>query len=159
LRHDDPALEQERADLVHERGALGHQPVAHAVECLVVELVLALQRNEAHGGPRRSFGDRLGISVIVLLCLDVGPHILRRHQPYLVPLGGQHAARVMGAAARLHSGDAGRQLGCEREHRLAAHPPLHHDLARLVQPNNTAAVLAEIDTENRDLHGSAPFLS
>ena len=39
---------------------------------LDVELLLALELDEAHSGPRCRLGDRLGIAIIVLLSLHVG---------------------------------------------------------------------------------------
>jgi hypothetical protein len=30
------------------------------------------------------FGDRLGIAIIVLFTLGIGPHVFRRHQPGVV---------------------------------------------------------------------------
>jgi hypothetical protein len=54
-------------------------------------------------------GDRLGVALVVLLRLDVGLDVLRRHQPDLVTLLAQHPAEVMSAAAGLHRHDPGRQ--------------------------------------------------
>ncbi len=53
---------------------------------LHVYLFVAFKRNEARGRPCCRLGNRFGISVIILLCLDVGLHILRRHQPQCVSL-------------------------------------------------------------------------
>ena len=76
LRHHVAALEEQASDLVHQRRPIADQPVAHAMERLHVELLLRLQRHEAHGGPARGLGDRLGIAVVVLLRFHVGPHVL-----------------------------------------------------------------------------------
>ena len=78
------ALQQQAADLVHQRRAVADQPVAHAVERLHVELLLRLQGDKAHGGPARGLGDDFSITIVVLLCLDVGPHVFRRHEPDLM---------------------------------------------------------------------------
>jgi hypothetical protein len=50
------------------------------------ELVFTLERDEAHGGRRRGLGDCLGITIVGLLSLHVGLHVLRRHKPDLVTL-------------------------------------------------------------------------
>ena len=42
----------------------------------------------------------LGILVVILLGFDIGPHMLGRHQPHLVALGGQCPAHVVGAASQ-----------------------------------------------------------
>ena len=44
-----------------------------------------LGRDEAHVCPGDCFADGLGISGIVLLSLDVGLHVGRRHQAHRVP--------------------------------------------------------------------------
>lgn len=85
LCHDMSALQQEAPDLVGQRGAPADQASAHPVQSLNVELLLALEFDEAHGRPGRRFGDRFGIPIVVLLSFDLGPYIFRRHQPYLVP--------------------------------------------------------------------------
>src|SRR3954462_12975364 len=59
LRGDDAPLEQHGAELVDQRRALAAQPVAHAVERLQVQPLLALQLDEAHRRARRRLGDRL----------------------------------------------------------------------------------------------------
>ena len=59
---------------------------------LHIELVLALQFDEPHRRPRRRFRDPLGVAIVVLLRLDIGPHIFGRHQPHVVVVSGKHAA-------------------------------------------------------------------
>ena len=77
---------------------------------LHVELVLALQFDKAHRWSRRRLRDPLGVAIVVLLRLDVGSDIFRRHQPDVVAVAGEDTAKVMGAAARLHPDNTGRQL-------------------------------------------------
>src|ERR1700722_9756376 len=75
---------------------------------LHVELVLALQFDKAHRWSRRRLRDPLGVAIVVLLRLDVGSNIFRRHQPDVVAVAGEDTANVMGAAAshKLEAGDA-----------------------------------------------------
>src|SRR5262249_4516747 len=49
LPHRYSALQQERADLIDDACALTDQSLAHSMECLQVELVGGLGRNEFHG--------------------------------------------------------------------------------------------------------------
>jgi hypothetical protein len=91
------------------------------MQSLHVELVLALQVDEAHRWSRRRLRDPLGVAIVVLLRLDVGSDIFRRHQPNLVAVAGEDTAEMMAAAARLHSDDAGRQLLRQPDQRLASH--------------------------------------
>jgi hypothetical protein len=62
-----PALQQERADLIDDAGALADQPLAHPVERLQVELLGGLRRNELHRWALHHLGDRLRIAEVVLL--------------------------------------------------------------------------------------------
>src|SRR5258707_9312303 len=45
---------------------------------------LALQFDKAHRRPGRRIRDPLGVAIVVLLRLDVGPDIFGRHQPDIV---------------------------------------------------------------------------
>src|SRR3954466_10837291 len=141
----------------HGPDALGRLATAQrertgAVEYLHVELRLALQLDKSHGRSRGRLGDRLGVAVVVLLCLDVGANTLGRHQPNLVPLAAQDAAEVVSAAAGLHRHDARRQAGRELDHALPAQAPAHDNAPSVVQARQAAAVLAKINPQNRDLH-------
>jgi hypothetical protein len=78
------------------------------VQRLHVELLLALQLDKPHRRTRRRFGDPFGVTVVILLRLDVGPDIFGRHQPHVMPMNGEHASQMMGAAARLHPHNARR---------------------------------------------------
>ena len=69
LRNGDAAFHQHCTQLVHQCGPFADQPVADAVEGLQVELLGTLQFDEAYRRPRRRFGNRFCIPVIVLLRL------------------------------------------------------------------------------------------
>jgi len=64
--------------------ALAHQLVAHPMQHRHRLLVFALDRDEAHAGPLHGFAAGLGIGGVVLVGLDVGPNVVRRHQPRIV---------------------------------------------------------------------------
>jgi hypothetical protein len=55
-------------------------------------------------GDDSRLGDRFGILVVILLRLDVGMHIFRRHQSDGVFLSCQPPAEVMCTTARFHGG-------------------------------------------------------
>src|SRR5262249_43763657 len=59
--------------------------------------------------------DRFGVSGIVLLPLDVGLHVSRRHQPHRMPKRLQFARPMMRCRAGLHTNEARRQFLEERE--------------------------------------------
>ena len=116
---------------------------------LHVELRLGLEWHEAHGRPRRRLGDRLRIPIVVLLRLHIRPHILGRHQPNLVPVRLRRSSDEMGTTARLHRHDTSRQLGQKRRQTVTRAPSPHHHVAGVVQSHNAAAVLPQVDPENR----------
>src|ERR1700675_713196 len=105
---------------------------------LHVELVLALQFDKAHRWSRRRLRDPLGVAIIVLLRLDVGSDIFRRHQPDVVAVAGKDTAEVMGAAARLHPDNTGRQLLRQPAQRLASHPAPHQNPITATTPSPAA---------------------
>ncbi len=119
------------------------------MERLHVELFFRLQLDEAHGWTGGRLGDRLGVSIIILLSFDVGPHIFWRHQSNDVTLRRQCAAHLMGTAACFHRDRASRQLKEEGDHRLSPHPPPDDNLASRIKAGETATVLAKINPQHR----------
>jgi hypothetical protein len=68
----------------------------------------------------------------------------------------QGAAKMMRPAAHLHGHDARLQLDRKLDNSLTAHATPQHDGSPVIQPNDAAAVLAQINPDNRDLHLLAP---
>ena len=99
--------------------------LANAVEDQQGLLLLALDRDEAHGWPLHRLADRLGVGPIVFATLDVGLHIAGRHQTHLMTEPADLARPVVRAGTGLDADQAGRQVGEELEH-LAA-PKLFGD--------------------------------
>ena len=69
-----------------------HQPVAHPVHGLQVELLVGLDGNKTHVLARHRFGDRFGIEEVVLVRLEEGFDELRRDESHVVPLLAQCGA-------------------------------------------------------------------
>src|ERR1700733_13127573 len=69
---------------------------------LHIEVVRALQFDKAHRWSRRRLRDPLGLAIVVLLRLDVGSNIFRRHQPDIVAVAANDTTEAKGAAARPH---------------------------------------------------------
>ena len=63
----------------------------------------------------------------------------------------------MGAAAGFHCNDAGRQFRGQTHDGFALHATPQKDFARAIKPDEAAAVLTQINAENRDIHGSPPW--
>jgi hypothetical protein len=122
------------------------------MEALNVELRFAFQFHEAHCWARCSLGNRFGISIVILVRLDVGADVLRRHEADAVALLLKQAAKMMRATASLHGDDARWQSCRELGHAATLQPPPQDDVACAVQADDAAAVLAKIYTEHCDLH-------
>jgi hypothetical protein len=75
-----------RAQLVDRRRAFADQTVAGTVQCLHVELIVAVELDEAHRRSACRLDDRLRIPVVVLLRLGTGAHVFGRHQAHGVSL-------------------------------------------------------------------------
>jgi hypothetical protein len=84
-RCDDAKLGKMRADRIDDCGLLADEQMARAVEHQATLLLERLGRHEPHVCSSDRFANSLSICSIVLLPLDVGPHVGRRHQPHGVP--------------------------------------------------------------------------
>jgi hypothetical protein len=152
LRRNHSSFQQNGAQLIDQSRPLPHQPVSRSMKRLHIELVLALQFDEPHRRPSCCFRDPLGVAIVVLLRLGVGPDIFGRHQPDIVAVSGEDATEMMGAAAGLHPDNARRKLLRQSNQRFPSHLTPHHDRARRIQPNHAAGVLAEVDAKDRNIH-------
>ena len=150
LAHGDPAFQHEGANLVDDAGALRHQPLAHPMQRLQVQLLRGLGRHELHRRALHGFGNRFGIVEVVLLSLAIGADILGRHQPGIVTKRCEFAAQVMCADAGFHSDQARRHIG-EPGFHLATRPLLsQHDGASRIVAHDVERVLADIDADHGD---------
>ena len=132
---------------------LADQSLTHTMQCLQVELIGSLRRHELHRWRLHRLGDRLRVAEVVLLAFRIGPHVLRRHQPSIVPKCFKLATQMMRPNASLHPDQARRHVGKARFH-LAARPLLaQHNCAAIIKPDDVERVLADIDTDhgNRSL--------
>ena len=108
--------------------------------------------HEAHGRPSHRLTDRLGVSGIVLVALDVGLHVLRRHQPHLMTEFRQFTRPIMGRCAGFHANQARRQRLEELQHLAAPKLLANDDLLGHVDPVNLEHVLGDIQTDRGNLH-------
>jgi len=135
---------------VDDAGALRHQPLAHPMQRLQVQLLRGLGRHKLHRRALHGFGYRIGIIEVVLLSLAIGTDIFGRHQPGVVTKRYEFAAQVMCADAGFHADQARRYVGEPRFH-LATRPflPQCNGAARIVA-HNVERVLADIDANHGD---------
>jgi hypothetical protein len=75
LCNDDPALQKDGAQLIDQSGPFRNQALTRTMQRLHVQPLLAFQLAKPHGWACRGFGDSLSIAIIVLLRLDIRPHI------------------------------------------------------------------------------------
>src|SRR5690349_23920597 len=69
-------------------------------------------------------------------------------------LSCQQASQMVRAATRLHRHNATRQLGGERENRLAMHPPAQDHRPIFADAYQAADILAQVDAQYDYCHGS-----
>src|SRR5689334_11360853 len=69
-------------------------------------------------------------------------------------LSCQQASQMVRAATRLHRHNATRQLGGERENRLATHPPAQDHRPIFADAYQAADILAQVDAQYDYCHGS-----
>jgi hypothetical protein len=80
-----PRSSREARILIGDAGALADQPLPHSVQRLQVELVDGFRRDKSHRGTLHGLGNRFRVAEVILLSFRIGPHVLRRHQPSVVP--------------------------------------------------------------------------
>src|SRR5437588_1482205 len=111
-----------------------------------------LDLHESHGRPPHRLANRFGIGGIVFVALDVGLHVLRRHQPHPVTKLRQFTRPVMGRRARLHADQARWQRFEERQTLSAPQLLPNTNLLVAVDPVNLKHVLGDIQTNRGNLH-------
>jgi hypothetical protein len=85
LRRDYSELREMRPQGIHQARALAHQPFPTTVQKQSGLLLSRLARDEAHRRPHNRLANRFCIRRVALVPLDLGLHVLRRHQPHLMP--------------------------------------------------------------------------
>ena len=108
LGYNNPALQKDRAQLVDQSCPFAPQTVPGPVPRLHVESRLGLCLDETHGRPRCRLRYPRGVTIVVLLRLDVRPHVFRRHQADAVPLRREQPTEMIGAATSFHRDNARR---------------------------------------------------
>jgi hypothetical protein len=140
------------AQRVDRRGALADQLVAHAMQYQRRLLVPGLHRHEAHARPLHRLAARLGVGRIVLVALDVGLDVLRRHQPCVVAEDPEFARPVVRAAAGLEADPAARQVGEQGQHFGARQPLAQPHPALRIDAVHLEHVLRNVQPDRGNLH-------
>ena len=149
-RRDDPELGQMRADRIDHCGLLPDKEMASAMEHQAALLLWRLGRDEPHVRPGDRLTDRLGVSGIILLSLDVRLHISRRHQANGMAERLELARPVMRRRTGLDTNQARRQLLEERQNITALQLAAEDDIALRIDTVNLKNRLRDIETDCRN---------
>ena len=133
-------------------GPLPHQKIARPMQHQPALLLGRFDLHETHGRPPHRLADRLGVGGIVLVALDVGLHVLRRHQPHLVAKLRQFTRPIMRRGAGFHADQARRQRLEELQHLAAPQLLANDDLLGRVDAVDLEHVLGDIQTDRGNLH-------
>jgi hypothetical protein len=134
-------------NLVDDCCATHHPALAHSVQGLQIQLVIGLDRHEAHRRPCDSLSDRLGIDIVALVGLHVGLHILRWNQPHLMSLFPQGSTKKMRTSAGFHANQPDVYVGGEAQQLCTRELLAHHHLAVQVKPYQMKNGLTKINAD------------
>jgi acetyl esterase/lipase len=137
------ALDDNMPPEAQEQFAKSYQAAGGNIEFLLFE---------THGRASHRLADRLSVSRVVLVALDVCLHILRRHQPHLVTELRQLPRPIVRRGAGLHADETRQQRLEERQHLAASESLPHDDLLGRVDPVNLEHVLGDIQPDRGNLH-------
>src|SRR5690349_20436619 len=114
---------------------------------LHVQLRLTLEGDKTHRQTCRGLCNRLRIAIVVLLRLDVGTHILRRHQPHVIALLLELPPKVMRNATCLHCDDTNGIFENKADHAISTYATPKHHLPSCVKSDQAAAILAKVNAD------------
>ena len=120
------------------------------MECLKIELLVALEGHKAHGRALHRLGDCLSIAIVILVALQKRLDIFRWHQTNIVPKRRELAANVMGSGAGLHADEAGQNI-CQTFWQGGARQSFtQNDCPLGVHSADMKGVFPDIDADVRD---------
>jgi len=149
---NNASLQQEPADLVDQCRAPLDQARAHAVHGLQIELLVALDLNEAHVLLLHGIGDRLGIEEVTLVRLAVRLHELCSHEPHVMSLFTQRPCQEMSPGTGFSPHQGGLQVGGKGQQLLTRKLPPDKHAVTFSHSNQVKHVFTEIDTDRYDTH-------
>jgi hypothetical protein len=146
-----------RAQRIDRLCALAHEQVSYAV---LHEQCLLLGRLRRHSTDRRSTDGltaRRRIDRIVLVALDVGLHVLGRHQPYVMAELLQLTRPVVGRRTRFHADETRREFGKEGQHLRSSQRLVENHLVVDVDAMHLEHVFGKINADRDNLHVDGPL--
>src|SRR5271169_6395165 len=115
-RCNDPELGKMGPDCIDHRGLLTDEQMTRAVQHQAALLLGSLGRHEPHVGSGDRLANGLCVSRVILLPLDVGLHIGRRHQPHGMAERPKFTRPMVRRGAGFYTDQTWRQLLEERQH-------------------------------------------
>ena len=146
LRSYNAKLSQVCPHGIDHLGSLSHQQIADPMLHQSALLLRGLNPHKAHGRPTHGLADRLGVGSIVLVALDVGLHVLRRHQPHLMAELREFTRPIMCRRAGFHADKTRCQRLEERQHLTAPKLLPDNDLFVAIYSVNLEYVLGTWNT-------------
>ena len=138
------------ADGIDHRGLLANEKLAGAMQHQAALLLGRLGLDKPHIGPRDRFADGLGVSGIVLLSLNVGLHIGRRHQTHRMSKRPELARPMMRRGTGLDPNQARWQLLEEPQNIAALQLTADDHPAFRINAVHLKYRLRNIETDGRD---------
>jgi hypothetical protein len=154
VRRDHPELGQMRPQRIDQGGALANQPFPATMQQQCGLLLGCLDCHKPHARPAHRLADRFRIGRVVLVALEVGLDVLRRHQPHLVAQRLQLPRPVVRRGTRLQPDQAARQGGEEPHHLAAPQLLAQNRCTAHIDPVHLKNMLRQIQPDRRNLaHG------
>ena len=158
--HGQPIFDAKGAGLVHQPGALTHEPVPDAVKRLQVNLLRRAHFDKSHGWSGHGLGNGSRINRIGFVRFHVGLHKPGRDDPGIMPHNDQPPGQPLRARTGLHADQC---FGCHIEEgvqRLTRKPGALDHGALSIDGNNVEYLFANVDPIGKGLRqefGSHPF--
>src|SRR5271169_3439876 len=137
------------ADSIDYSGLLANQEMTRPMQHQAALLLRRLGLNKAHRWPPHGLADCLGVGHVVLLPLDVGLYIGRRHQPHAVSERFELARPMMRRRTGFDTNQARRKLLEQRQNVAPLQLPTDDHFAFRVDAVNLKNRLGDVETDCR----------
>jgi hypothetical protein len=143
-RRNGPELGKMGPDCIDHRGLLTDEQMARAVQHQAALVLGGLGWHEPHVGPGDRLANGLGVSRVILLALDIGLHVDRRHQPNGMTECLEFARPMVRGGASLYANQAWWQLLKESQDRTPLQLPANNHLTASVNAVNLENQLGDV---------------
>ncbi|BCG83645.1 hypothetical protein MesoLj113b_71870 (plasmid) [Mesorhizobium sp. 113-3-3] len=113
--------------------------------------------HEPHCRSRHRLADRFRVGRIVLVALDVGLYVSRRHQLDHMPECNQLPRPMVRRRAGLHADEARLHIAKQRDKLIAPNFSTEHRVSSIIDAVNLKDVLGDIQSNRDNLHADGSF--